>query len=936
MPEPPATPNRWTRVEELFHAALEQAPEHRAGFLSLTCDADAELRREVESLLAQHGAGDSLFERPALAHAGLPAGPAAGASPVWSPGMMVGTYRILGALGAGGMGEVFRALDTRLGREVAIKTAHEEFSGRFQREARAIAALNHANICTLYDVGPNYLVMELIDGTPLKGPLSIEKTVEYAAQILDALDAAHKKGITHRDLKPANILVTKQGLKLLDFGLAKQTVPQQETDATLTEALTIEGQIIGTVQYMAPEQLQGKDADARSDLFAFGCVLYELISGRRAFACNSRAAIIASILERDPAPLDRVTPLDRVIKTCLAKDPDQRFQNAHDLKRTIAWAMEQSPAAAVRRSMLRWVVAGLTTLVLIALWASWGSPQAQPDRPVVQLDLDTGDAVLEPAVSPDGRRLVFVAKDQLAVRRLDQPHITLLAGTEGARFPFFSPNGDWVAFFAGGKLLKIESAGGKPVVLCDAPAGRGGSWDEDGSIVASLNATGGLSRVSALGGMPRPLADLKGSQGVISQRWPQVLPGGKGFLFTTRSAAAAQFSLAVLAPGGTTIKTLVKDSPYGRYTSGHLVYYQRGTLFAAPITLHRLELTGLAVSLVEGVAYDNIHGAAFDTSSSGMLVYRRAPVATDYTVSWLDSSGRTEAILPKPGGYSNPRLSPDGKRLVLSAGQEGEQNLWIYDIAGKTMNKLTFDPGGQSYPAWTPDGQFIAFRSGRGLAWTRADGAGKIEALPPGSTGDVYLGSFSPDGKWLAFHQADPRTGEDLWTVSVERTPGGLQLGQPKPLLLQEGQQRQPAISPDGHWVAYYSDETGRDEVYVMPFSPEGPARGGKRLVSTEGGLDPRWSRSELFYRTHGGQLMAATYQSNDDTFVAYGPRAWDEKPLMRTPTTGPAMFDLAKDGKRMVGLFAVEESKPDATHLRVLLSVGDELHRRAAAGAAK
>jgi serine/threonine-protein kinase len=855
-----------------------------------------------------------------------------------SVGDKLGPYEILASIGQGGMGAVYKAKDTRLNRTVAIKVSNQEFTKWFEREAQAVAALNHPNICTLHDVGPNYLVMELIEGTPLKGPLPAEKAVEYAGQILDALDAAHKKGITHRDLKPANIMVTKLGLKLLDFGLAKQAAPLKETDATLTEALTSEGQIVGTLQYMAPEQLQGKEADARSDLFAFGCVLYELISGKPAFGGKSPASIIAFILEREPAPLDIATPLNRVIKTCLAKDPDQRFQNARDLKRNLGWALEQAPfKEAVRRPMLAWIVAGLTALAMVALWAPWRSRRAESDRPLVQLDLDTGNAVSQPAVSPDGLRVVFVANDQLAVRRLDQANTTLLAGTVGGRFPFFSSDGQWVAFFAGGKLLKIAAAGGTPVKLCDAPAGRGGSWGEDGDIIASLNATGGLFRVSGSGGMPRPFTDLKAeAQGVIGQRWPQVLPGGKGLLLTTRFAGAPEYSVAVLPPGGAKSKTLLENSPNGRYMSGYLVYYQRGTLLAAPINLNRLELTGPAMSLVEGVAYDNSHGAAFDTSSSGTLVYRRGLLATNYTVSWLDRSGRTESIMAKPGGYSNPRLSPDGKRLVLSAGPEGQQNLWIYDLTGKSMKKLTFESEGQSYPAWTPDGQFIAFRSGRGLAWIRADGVGKMQALPTGATGDVYLGSFSPDGKWLAFQQGDPQTGEDLWTVAVERTPGTMRLGQPQPLLLQEGQQRQPVISPDGHWVAYYSDETGRDEVYVMSFAPRGPPRGGKWQVSNEGGLEPRWSRSVLFYRSPDGRLMAAAYAAKGDSFAAQEPRAWNDKPLMSTPTNNPASFDVAPDGKRMVGLFAVEESKPDETHLRVLLNVGDELRRRAAAGQAK
>jgi Tol biopolymer transport system component/predicted Ser/Thr protein kinase len=852
-----------------------------------------------------------------------------------STGTLLGPYQILAPIGAGGMGEVYSARDTRLDRFVALKVSRTDFSERFDREARAVASLNHPNICVLYDVGPNYLVMELVVGEPLKGPLPLEKAIEYALQILDALDAAHKKGITHRDLKPANILVTKQGVKLLDFGLAKQAAPLKEYDATLTEALTSKGQIVGTLQYMSPEQLQGKDADARSDLFAFGCVLYELISGKQAFAGESAASVIAAILEREPSPLDTLLPLDRVIRTCLAKDPDQRFQNALDLKRALSWAMEQqSSAPNTRRPMLPWIAAAcLAVVAVVALWALWRMPPVEGNRPMVQLDLDVGDEVSQPAISPDGQRVVFVANGHLAVRHMDQAQITTLSGTEGASHPFFSPDGQWVAFFAGGKLQKIALQGGAPVRLCDAIAGRGGAWGEDGYIIASLDPIGGLVKVPASGGTPLALTDLKGElPGVTSHRWPQVLPGRKGVLFAATAAGSMQGSLRVLPPGGGKAKTVVQNSAYGRYAAGgYLVYYQQGTLFIAPTDMNRLELRGTAVPLVDGVASDAAVGADFDVSSSGTLVYRKGPAGTNRVVSWLDSAGRTEPILAKPGSYWTPRLAPDGKRLALSVEQDGQRNLWIYDFTRKTLTRLTFDSESQISPIWTPEGDFLAFNSGDTLAWVRADGSGSVERLLSVNR-SPFAWSFSPDGKRLAFNRNDPMGGAHLWAVSVERAPGALRLGEPRPLLRQAHEQMTPAISADGRWMAYTSDESGAYEVYVVPFSSQGPARDGKWQISNAGGRWPLWSRNsrELFYQSLDQRVMAAAYTATAISFGAEKPHVWAEKRLAGTgalPT-----FDVALDGKRVLAIFEAKEAKPE-THLRVLLNVGDALRQRAPAG---
>jgi predicted Ser/Thr protein kinase len=469
-------------------------------------------------------------------------------------GERLGPYEVLALIGAGGMGEVWKARDTRLDRVVAIKVSQEKFSDRFEREARAVAALNHPHICTLYDVGPNYLVMEYVEGAPLKGPLSLEKAVEYAGQILDALDAAHQKSIIHRDLKPANILVTKQGIKLLDFGLAKHAAPLKDVD--VTRALTDQGQILGTLQYMSPEQLQGKEADARSDLFAFGCVLYEMLSGRRAFEGSSGASVIAAILEREPAPLgqspgDAPRPLDRLIKRVLAKDPDQRFQTARDLKAALSWVLDQPPTTTSKPSRRMWMGIAAGALLIGALTGGFTITrlrQAPAEQSALRVPIyppegslfDFGLAIGGNALSPDGRTVAFVATasgtTELWVGTLDGTAAWLIPGTEGAAYPFWSPDGKFVAFFTTGKLQRVDLAGGRPIAICDANRGYGGAWTSDGQIV--FGAIGfGLRLVSASGGTPSALTTLDASRSEAAHLWPQVLPKARFLLWVLRADA---------------------------------------------------------------------------------------------------------------------------------------------------------------------------------------------------------------------------------------------------------------------------------------------------------------------------------------------------------------------------------------------------------------
>ena len=578
-------------------------------------------------------------------------------------GQKLGPYETLEAIGAGGMGEVWKARDTRLDRIVAIKISKQQFSERFEREARAVAALNHPHICQLYDVGPDYLVMEFVDGTPLKGPMPIDKAVEYAGQILEALDAAHRKGITHRDLKPANILVTKQGIKLLDFGLAKQTAPLKEDGATLTQALTSQGEIVGTLQYMAPEQLQGKETDARSDLFSFGCVLYEMLTGKRAFEGGSAASVIAAILEREPAPLTAAPPLDRVVRRALAEDPDQRFQTARDLKAALTWALEQPPPAAGVKTGRRWWWIAAAALVAIGALDGWSIAhfrQPPADERVFRLQIDPpeggrfvfGNFVGGIALSPDGRTAAFVAtangKTGLWVRPLDGTTARLIPGTQGAAYPFWSPDSKSVGFLGAGKLQRVDLAGGAPLTICSTTPARGGAWSSDGQIIFGTSASG-LFQVPASGGTPAPLTTLDASRGERAHRWPQMLPGGR-FLYEVQSDKPEYKGVyaASLAKPGERVWLLATDTSAvyapGAGGKGYLLWLRGTTLFAQEFEPGPLKLGGEPHPTADPVAKIAILGEAHvAASANGVLLYSGSNLSSQLT--WLDRAGRPLGVV---------------------------------------------------------------------------------------------------------------------------------------------------------------------------------------------------------------------------------------------------------------------------------------------------
>jgi eukaryotic-like serine/threonine-protein kinase len=692
-------------------------------------------------------------------------------------GQRLGPYETLEAIGAGGMGEVWRARDTRLDRIVAIKISKEQFSERFEREARAVAALNHPHICQLYDVGPGYLVMEFVEGAPLKGPLPIVQAVEYAGQILDALDAAHRKGVTHRDLKPSNILVAKQGIKLLDFGLAKQAAPLPQDGATLTQALTSQGQILGTLQYMAPEQLQGKETDARSDLFSFGCVLYEMLTGKRAFEGGSAASVVAAILEREPAPLTAAPPLERVVRRALAKDPDQRFQTARDLKAALTWALEQPPPSAAAKPGRRWQWIAAVTLVIGALvgWSVSHFRQPSAEDRVLRLQINPpegGQFVLGGAsnfggiaLSPDGRNATYVASANgntgLWVRPLGGTTARLIAGTGGAGSPFWSPDGKSIAFYSGNKMLRVDLAGGTPSPICDTgSSGRGGTWSADGRILfGSLGS--GLSQVAASGGTPSPLTRLDASRGEIGHRYPQMLPGG-GFLFHVQSAKPENtgvYAASLAKPGDRIL--VVRTDTNAVYTpggdgKGYLLWLRGRTLFAQEFDADSHKLSGEPHPLADPVAKSGFYGQMYvAVPAGGTLLYSAANLASQFT--WFDRAGNPIGVVGEAGEYSAFRLSPDGRRIVVSRVGAGDSGLWLLELdRGGVASRFTSDSGIE--PVWSPDGRTIVYTS---------------PAKPVAQGGEWRWDSASPFQRTFSFPRIGRATGAGSCTTKSLLALGG-------------------------------------------------------------------------------------------------------------------------------------------------------------------
>jgi serine/threonine-protein kinase len=862
------------------------------------------------------------------------------------------------------MGEVFRARDTKLGRNVALKVLPEVFAhdadrmARFEREAQVLASLNHSNIAAIYGLeesdGIRALVMELVEGPTLAERIGgrampLEEALPIAKQIAEALEYAHEKGIIHRDLKPANVKLTVDGhVKVLDFGLAKALDPpaQAAGNPSISPTLTVEGTragvILGTAAYMAPEQARGAVLDKRADIWAFGVVLYEMLTGHQPFAGATVSDTLAAVLKTEPNLTQVPVQAQKLLQRCLEKDPKRRLRDIGETR----FLLEDAPPQGVpARGSSQWKIAAgvLAVMATLALWMAWRATRPV-SQPLIRLSVELPEFALPPELSPgasvilspDGSRIVYTGHatdrtSRLYTRKFDQEQAVPLAGTEDAYGPFFSPDGQAVGFFAGGKLKKTSVDRGGVVVLCDASQGIGGSWGEDGNIIAALNGFDGiLSRIPSGGGTVEPVTELKPERKEY-KRWPQVLPGAQVVLFTAMNiGGGATIEAQSLRTGER--KILMRGGSYGRYVpTGHLLYLHQGTLYAASMDVKRLELTGPAVPVVEEVLSSASYGfAQADFSRSGTLVYVRGKPARQ-TLVWLDSTGHTQTLRATATEYNGTvRFSPDGKRLAVSVTEGGNGNVWVYEWERDTFTRLTFTRAFEGFPVWSPDGKHMAFlsdRHGEGLPnlyWIRADGAGEAVRLTQSKNFQVPF-SFSPDGKRLAFAELDRQTNGALWTLPLgEMESDHPKPGKPEPFLVAPFSELGPMISPDGRWLAYQSNQSGRYEVYVRPFLRQG----GQWQISTGGGDWPVWSKKgpELFYRSSEG-MMIASYTTNGEAFVASKPRLWAAKKDLGD------YFDLAPDGKRFALLQPEAAEQKGPQHVTFLLNFFDELRRRAPVG---
>jgi Tol biopolymer transport system component len=845
-------------------------------------------------------------------------------------GARIGAYEIVAPLGAGGMGEVYRARDSKLGREVAIKVmpaalaADPEYLGRFQREAQVLASLNHPNIAAIYGIEDGAIVMELIEGANPKGPMPLDDAVGIARQVAEALEAAHEKGIIHRDLKPGNLKVTPEGLvKVLDFGLAKaaETHVAPADSQTMTMRDTRAGVVMGTPGYMSPEQAMGRPVDKRADIWSFGIVLLELLAGHT----------------DDEPDLDRLpaaTPpaIRELLRRCLDRSVKTRLRDIGEARVVLSTTSLLAPPAPRRRAMPAWPWAAAFFVTLLGANGAWflATRPHGPHSPIrfnVEISRDLAiSRSTAVAISPDGTRLVVRLHDtngasHLYTRLLAEDQLTALPGTEGAMAPFFSPNGQWVGFVGGGGLQKVSVTGGAPIRLCDASAGAvlGASWGDDDNIVF-IGPSRNVMRVPSAGGTPSELTRPQDPQ--TSPKWPEVLPRSKVVIYTADRGNTLHddATIEAFSMEHNRTKTVHKGGFSGRFLptpdGGRLLYLHRDTLFAAPFDWERLSLAGNPAPVLEGVSASLDGGGEYAVSKTGTLVFLPGTSRMGMrTLFSIDRAGKTDPLLATPGTYFSPRFSPDGKRLAMSADQNNQTAIWIKDLDRDAPTRITFLDGVNDYPVWTPDGHSIVFYSNRsdrpGIYQVRADGGGEPKRMSDGSHIE-HPYSFSPDGKHLAVTVTGAGGSQDIAVASVD----GDRLGNFETFLATPFTEGFPTFSPDGRWIAYVSNETGTLEVYVRPY----PGPGGRWQISNGEGRNPVWSRAakELLYRAKDGQVMSVSYTATGDTFQPGKTQAWPEAKVPAFATVWG--WDLSPDGKRMVALQATEGGKPE-THLTFVLN---------------
>ena len=857
-------------------------------------------------------------------------------------GARLGPYEILSSVGAGGVGDVYKARDTRLERTVAVKVAKERFGERFRNEALTVAALNHPHICTLFDVGPDYLVMEFVEGRPLRGPIPPGGALLLAREIADALEHAHRHGVVHRDLKPSNILVTKAGVKVLNFGLARRRAPLSagaESQPTLTE----DGAVLGTPRYMAPEQLDGKPADERTDIFAFGLVLYEMLTGQHAFEAGSAASVMAGILEREPVPISKLKPttppaLEQVVLTCLAKDPAERWQSVRELRHALAWAARPSPVArgGGRNGWIAAAVAAALAVAALTFAVARLPPSAQKALPVrFEIVLpEKASATSEMAVSPDGRKIVLgitVGESGfLYVRPLDSTTLTLVPGGGGFR-PFWSPDGRQVASFYKGTIKKVDLAGGPAQTLCTMPGfPTGATWSQDGVIVFS--AAGKLFRVSARGGEPAPLGPL--AEGESARFWPQFLPDGRRYLYVSIAARPEDQGIYVGSIDSDLRKRIVASEYNAAYTPpGYLLFVRDDALMAQAFDATSLELSGEPFSVLEQVGLfkgaEPAPHATYSVSANGVLVWRKGLSRDPEQLTWFDRAGKRLGTLGERAKSFSFALSPDEKRVVVCRTDPltnalNRRDLWILEVAGGTSRRLTFDPTDECNPVWSPDGSRIAFfsdrRGTREIYEEPSNGSGDAELLlaakdQPGRHDSIGMGTedWSPDGHFIVYNfvPMGPSHRNDLFLLPM--SPGVER--KPISLLGTEALEFMGTIAPSGRWIAYLSDESGTNEIYVRDLSPRGEPGPGKWQISAGGGWGPRWRRDgkELLF-TSGSTIMAVAVNPDGPSFQPAAARALFDAPM---PHQGSRSFDVTRDGQRFLVNTLVGADEP----VRVLVN---------------